>query len=178
VELPAGDLHRPDRAALAAGNAVLAKPAEQTPLIAALAVSLLAPRRRAGDRAAASARRRHRGRDAVRDPRVAGVCLHRLDRNRPAIRRSMADHLAPEAPLIAETGGLNAMMVDSTALPEQAVRDILASSFQSAGQRCSALRCLYLQEDIAAPMLTEMLFGAMEELRWAIPGRSPPTSAR
>jgi RHH-type proline utilization regulon transcriptional repressor/proline dehydrogenase/delta 1-pyrroline-5-carboxylate dehydrogenase len=61
----------------------------------------------------------------------------------------MADHLAPGRPLIAETGGLNAMIVDSTALPEQAVRDIVASAFQSAGQRCSALRCLYVQEDIA-----------------------------
>jgi RHH-type proline utilization regulon transcriptional repressor/proline dehydrogenase/delta 1-pyrroline-5-carboxylate dehydrogenase len=79
------------------------------------------------------------------------------------IRRSMAAHLAPGAPLIAETGGLNAMIVDSTALPEQAVRDIVASAFQSAGQRCSALRCLYLQEDIAAPVI-EMIKGAMEAL--------------
>ncbi len=83
----------------------------------------------------------------------------------------MAAHLAPGAALIAETGGLNAMIVDSTALPEQAVRDVVASSFQSAGQRCSALRCLYVQEDIA-PHFTEMLFGAMEELAlgdpWAL----------
>jgi RHH-type proline utilization regulon transcriptional repressor/proline dehydrogenase/delta 1-pyrroline-5-carboxylate dehydrogenase len=76
--------------------------------------------------------------------------------------------LDPSAPLIAETGGLNAMIVDSTALPEQAVRDILASSFQSAGQRCSALRVLYLQEDVAEPILT-MLIGAMEELRLGDP---------
>jgi RHH-type transcriptional regulator, proline utilization regulon repressor / proline dehydrogenase / delta 1-pyrroline-5-carboxylate dehydrogenase len=69
----------------------------------------------------------------------------------------------PTAPLIAETGGLNAMLVDSTALPEQAVRDILASAFQSAGQRCSALRCLYLQEDVAETV-TDMLFGAMDDL--------------
>ena len=75
----------------------------------------------------------------------------------------MAEHLHPGAPLIAETGGLNAMLVDSTALPEQAVRDILASAFQSAGQRCSALRCLYLQEDVAETV-TEMLFGAMDDL--------------
>nr|ADI20719.1 delta 1-pyrroline-5-carboxylate dehydrogenase [uncultured alpha proteobacterium EF100_94H03] len=75
----------------------------------------------------------------------------------------MAEHLAPAAPLIAETGGLNAMIVDSTALPEQAIGDILASSFQSAGQRCSALRVLYLQDDIAEPFL-EMLYGAMDEL--------------
>ena len=83
----------------------------------------------------------------------------------------MADHLDPSAPLIAETGGLNAMLVDSTALPEQAVRDILASAFQSAGQRCSALRCLYVQKDIA-DTVQEMLFGAMEELAlgdpWAL----------
>jgi len=76
----------------------------------------------------------------------------------------MAETLAPGAPLIAETGGLNAMIVDSTALPEQAVRDVLASAFQSAGQRCSALRCLYVQEDIARD-LTKMLVGAMETLR-------------
>jgi RHH-type proline utilization regulon transcriptional repressor/proline dehydrogenase/delta 1-pyrroline-5-carboxylate dehydrogenase len=75
----------------------------------------------------------------------------------------MAEHLHPGAPLIAETGGLNAMLVDSTALPEQAVRDILSSAFQSAGQRCSALRCLYLQEDVAETV-TEMLFGAMDDL--------------
>ncbi|MBE2277615.1 MAG: bifunctional proline dehydrogenase/L-glutamate gamma-semialdehyde dehydrogenase PutA [Rhodobacteraceae bacterium] len=150
-------------AALAAGNAVLAKPAEQTPLIAALAVSLL---HRAG--VPATALQLLPGDGTVgamlsADPRVAGIAFTGSTETALAIRRSMADNLAPEAVLIAETGGLNAMIVDSTALPEQAVRDILASSFQSAGQRCSALRCLYLQEDIAAPML-EMLFGAMDEL--------------
>ncbi|MEM7683872.1 MAG: aldehyde dehydrogenase family protein, partial [Pseudomonadota bacterium] len=80
------------------------------------------------------------------------------------INRAMAAHLSPTAPLIAETGGLNAMIVDSTALPEQAIRDILASSFQSAGQRCSALRVLYVQEDVAEPFLA-MLKGAMDELQ-------------
>jgi RHH-type proline utilization regulon transcriptional repressor/proline dehydrogenase/delta 1-pyrroline-5-carboxylate dehydrogenase len=80
----------------------------------------------------------------------------------------MAANLAPDATLIAETGGLNAMIVDSTALPEQAVRDIIASAFQSAGQRCSALRCLYVQEDIADSFL-RMLFGAMDELRLGDP---------
>ena len=83
----------------------------------------------------------------------------------------MAAHLAPDAPLIAETGGLNAMIVDSTALPEQAVRDIVASAFQSAGQRCSALRVLYIQREVEERILT-MLFGAMDELRignpWAL----------
>ena len=76
----------------------------------------------------------------------------------------MADVLDPVAPLIAETGGINAMIVDSSALPEQAVRDIVASAFQSAGQRCSALRVLYVQEDVA-DIIEPMLFGAMDALR-------------
>jgi len=94
---------------------------------------------------------------------VNGVCFTGSTATAQAINRSMAEHAAPSAPLIAETGGLNAMIVDSTALPEQAVRDIVASSFQSAGQRCSALRVLYLQKDIAEPFL-KMLYGAMDEL--------------
>jgi RHH-type proline utilization regulon transcriptional repressor/proline dehydrogenase/delta 1-pyrroline-5-carboxylate dehydrogenase len=150
-------------AALAAGNAVLAKPAEQTPLIAALAVDLLlkagvpatALQLLPGDGTVGAA--------LTSDPRVAGVAFTGSTATALKIRAAMADHLAPGAPLIAETGGLNAMLVDSTALPEQAVRDILASAFQSAGQRCSALRCLYVQEDVAETV-TEMLFGAMEEL--------------
>jgi RHH-type proline utilization regulon transcriptional repressor/proline dehydrogenase/delta 1-pyrroline-5-carboxylate dehydrogenase len=150
-------------AALAAGNAVLAKPAEQTPLIAALAVELL---HRAG--VPASALQLLPGDGAVgaaltRDARVKGVAFTGSTETALKIRKSMADNLDPCAPLIAETGGLNAMLVDSTALPEQAVRDILASSFQSAGQRCSALRCLYVQEDVAETV-KEMLFGAMDEL--------------
>ena len=79
------------------------------------------------------------------------------------IKQAMADNCAPGAPLIAETGGLNAMIVDSTALPEQAVADIMQSSFQSAGQRCSALRCLYVQEDVSRRFM-KMLKGAMDEL--------------
>ncbi len=150
-------------AALAAGNAVLAKPAEQTPLIAAISVSLLheagvpktALQLLPGDGSVGAA--------LTRDPRVAGVAFTGSTETAHIIRRSMADHLDPTAPLIAETGGLNAMIVDSTALPEQAVRDVLASAFQSAGQRCSALRCLYLQEDIAETV-QEMLIGAMDEL--------------
>jgi RHH-type proline utilization regulon transcriptional repressor/proline dehydrogenase/delta 1-pyrroline-5-carboxylate dehydrogenase len=150
-------------AALAAGNSVLAKPAEQTPLIAALAVKLL---HEAG--VPASALQLLPGDGAVgaaitRDARVNGVAFTGSTETALLIRRAMADNLDPTAPLIAETGGLNAMMVDSTALPEQAVRDILAASFQSAGQRCSALRCLYVQEDVAET-LQEMLFGAMDEL--------------
>ncbi len=151
-------------AALAAGNAVIAKPAEQTPLIAALAVRLLhqagvpetALQLLPGDGPTVGAA-------LTSDARVAGVAFTGSTDTALAIRRAMAAHLSPDAPLIAETGGLNAMVVDSTALPEQAVRDILASAFQSAGQRCSALRCLYLQEDVAEG-IEEMLFGAMEEL--------------
>jgi RHH-type proline utilization regulon transcriptional repressor/proline dehydrogenase/delta 1-pyrroline-5-carboxylate dehydrogenase len=151
-------------AALAAGNAVLAKPAEQTPLIAAYAVALLhkagvpasALQLLPGDGATVGA-------GLTSDARINGVCFTGSTETAMLIRKAMAKHLTPGAPLIAETGGLNAMIVDSTALPEQAVRDIVASSFQSAGQRCSALRCLYVQEDIAAHF-TDMLFGAMEEL--------------
>ena len=98
------------------------------------------------------------------DTRIAGICFTGSTATAKRIDRNMAEYLAPQAPLIAETGGLNAMIVDSTALPEQVVRDVLASAFQSAGQRCSALRMLYLQEDIADKVL-EMLFGAMDELR-------------
>ncbi|PZO64255.1 MAG: bifunctional proline dehydrogenase/L-glutamate gamma-semialdehyde dehydrogenase [Paracoccus denitrificans] len=151
-------------AALAAGNAVLAKPAEQTPLIAHLAVDLMM---RAGVPAAALQLLPGDGATVgaalTADPRVDGVVFTGGTDTALAIRRSMADNLSPTAPLIAETGGLNAMIVDSTALPEQAVRDIVASGFQSAGQRCSALRCLYLQEDVADTVLT-MLTGAMDEL--------------
>ncbi|MDE3238406.1 MAG: bifunctional proline dehydrogenase/L-glutamate gamma-semialdehyde dehydrogenase PutA [Paracoccaceae bacterium] len=151
-------------AALAAGNAVIAKPAEQTPLIAALAVRLLhqagVPENvlqfLPGDGAVVGAA-------LTADPRIAGVAFTGSTETAQAIRRAMATKGNATAPLIAETGGLNAMIVDSTALPEQAVRDILASAFQSAGQRCSALRCLYVQEDVAETV-QEMLFGAMEEL--------------
>ena len=80
------------------------------------------------------------------------------------IRKTMAAHCAAGTPLIAETGGLNAMIVDSTALPEHAVRDIVNGAFRSAGQRCSALRCLYVQEDISEKLI-KMLKGAMNELR-------------
>ncbi len=150
-------------AALAAGNAVLAKPAPQTPLIATLAVDLLhkagvpptALQLLPGDGEVGAA--------LVSDPRVNGVAFTGSTETALKIRRAMAEHLDPAAPLIAETGGLNAMLVDSTALPEQAVRDILASAFQSAGQRCSALRCLYVQEDVA-DTVQDMLFGAMDEL--------------
>ena len=158
--------------ALAAGNAVVAKPAEQTPLIAARAILLMheagIPREvlqlLPGDGATVGAA-------LVADPRIDGVCFTGSTETARLIDRTMAAHLAPDAPLIAETGGLNAMIVDSTALPEQAVRDIVASAFQSAGQRCSALRVLYLQREVEERILT-MLFGAMDALRigdpWAL----------
>jgi RHH-type proline utilization regulon transcriptional repressor/proline dehydrogenase/delta 1-pyrroline-5-carboxylate dehydrogenase len=158
-------------AALAAGNAVLAKPAEQTPLIAHLAVSLL---HEAGVPRAALQLLPGDGRVGAAltcDPRVNGVAFTGSTETARAIRAAMAAHLAPGTPFIAETGGLNAMIVDSTALPEQAVQAIVESAFQSAGQRCSALRCLYLQDDIADGVL-RMLTGAMDALSvgdpWAL----------
>jgi RHH-type proline utilization regulon transcriptional repressor/proline dehydrogenase/delta 1-pyrroline-5-carboxylate dehydrogenase len=159
-------------AALATGNAVIAKPAEQTPLIAARAVALL-------HEAGIPADVLHLlpgdgpsvGAPLTADPRIAGVCFTGSTDVARLIERQLAQTAAPDAMLIAETGGLNAMIVDSTALPEQAVRDILASAFQSAGQRCSALRILYVQKDVEAKM-TEMLTGAMKSLvvgdPWAI----------
>jgi RHH-type proline utilization regulon transcriptional repressor/proline dehydrogenase/delta 1-pyrroline-5-carboxylate dehydrogenase len=156
-------------AALAAGNAVISKPAEQTPLIAARAVALM---HEAGVPAAAlqllPGDGPTVGAPLTSDPRVAGVCFTGSTEVAQIINRAMAGKLDPRAPLIAETGGLNAMIVDSTALPEQAVRDIIASSFQSAGQRCSALRMLYVQKDIADRLL-KMLHGAMDELKLGDP---------
>ncbi|WP_017669895.1 bifunctional proline dehydrogenase/L-glutamate gamma-semialdehyde dehydrogenase PutA [Blastomonas sp. AAP53] len=151
-------------AALAAGNAVLAKPAEQTPLIAHLATRLL---HEAGVPAHTlqllPGPGKVIGSALTSDAAIAGTCFTGSTATAQAINRAMAEHCAPDAMLIAETGGLNAMIVDSTALPEQAVRDIVASAFQSAGQRCSALRLLYVQRDIA-DSLKEMLFGAMDAL--------------
>lgn len=156
-------------AALAAGNGVIAKPAEATPLIAHRAVELMhdagVPR---GALQLLPGTGSTVGAVITSDPRVGGVCFTGSTATAQTINRAMAGNLAPSAPLIAETGGINAMIVDSTALPEQAVRDIIVSSFRSAGQRCSALRVLYLQEDIAEPFL-DMLFGAMDELAVADP---------
>ncbi|RZV42615.1 MAG: bifunctional proline dehydrogenase/L-glutamate gamma-semialdehyde dehydrogenase PutA [Acidimicrobiales bacterium] len=151
-------------AALAAGNGVLAKPADPTPIIATLAVQLLhkagVPKKSLQLLPGAGS---VVGAKLSSDPRINGLCFTGSTWTAQTINRAMAKSCAPDAPLIAETGGLNAMVVDSTALPEQAVRDILISAFQSAGQRCSALRVLYLQEDIAKPF-QKMLFGAMDEL--------------
>ena len=150
-------------AALAAGNTVLAKPAEQTPLITALAARLcheagipddvlqLIP----GDGAV--------GALLTARPEVAGVAFTGSTETARAINRALAQRDGPIATLIAETGGQNAMIVDSSALPEQVTRDVVASAFQSAGQRCSALRVLYLQDDVYDAML-DMIRGAFDAL--------------
>ena len=151
-------------AALAAGNGVLAKPADPTPIIASIGVRLM-----------------HKagvpenvlqllpgpgpvvGTKITSDPRINGVCFTGSTAVAQTINRAMSGTIEPDATFIAETGGLNAMIVDSTALPEQAIKDIVVSAFQSAGQRCSALRVLYLQKDIAEEFL-EMLYGALDQL--------------
>ena len=152
-------------AALAAGNGVLAKPAETTPIIADFAVSLLHKAGVPDDvLQLIPGTGAEIGGALTSDPRIDGVCFTGSTATAQRINRAMSQNLAPHATLIAETGGLNAMIVDSTALPEQAVGDILASAFQSAGQRCSALRVLYLQEDISETFV-KMLCGAMDELQ-------------
>ena len=158
-------------AALAAGNGVLAKPAEATSITAFLAVKLFhaagVPRACLQLLPGAGA---EVGGTLSSHKDIAGVCFTGSLPTATAINRNMAQHLSPDAPLIAETGGINAMIVDSSALIEQAVTDIIASAFQSAGQRCSALRVLYVQEDIATPLL-RMLEGAMDELSVGDPWR-------
>ncbi|HEY2032844.1 MAG TPA: bifunctional proline dehydrogenase/L-glutamate gamma-semialdehyde dehydrogenase PutA [Rhizomicrobium sp.] len=155
--------------ALAAGCTVLAKPAEQTPLIAAAAVKLL-------HQAGVPVDVLHLlpgdgpriGNALFSDPRLAGVAFTGSTDAANAINRALAARSGPIATLIAETGGQNAMIVDSTALPEQVCRDVLSSAFDSAGQRCSALRVLYLQEDVADKML-DLILGAMDELKLGDP---------
>jgi RHH-type proline utilization regulon transcriptional repressor/proline dehydrogenase/delta 1-pyrroline-5-carboxylate dehydrogenase len=150
-------------AALAAGNAVAAKPAEQTPLIAARAVALL---REAGLPRSVLALLPGDGtvgQALANDPRIAGVAFTGGTETAQTIARSLAARPGPIVPLIAETGGINAMIVDSSALPEQVVTDVLTSAFGSAGQRCSALRLLCVQDDIADRLL-RMLRGAAETL--------------
>ena len=150
-------------AALAAGNAVAAKPAEQTPLIAAQAVRVL---HEAGVPTNALALLPGPGETIgarlVADPRIAGVAFTGSTAVASLIAQALAAR-TPIVPLIAETGGQNAMIVDSSALAEQVVADAVQSAFDSAGQRCSALRLLCLQEDIA-PRVLELLAGAMDEL--------------
>jgi RHH-type proline utilization regulon transcriptional repressor/proline dehydrogenase/delta 1-pyrroline-5-carboxylate dehydrogenase len=160
-------------AALVAGNTVVAKPAEQTPLIAALAVSLLhkagvpqsALHLLPGDGTIGAA--------LVADARIAGVAFTGSTTVARAIHRALAAKDGPIVPLIAETGGINPMIVDATALLEQVTDDVVTSAFRSAGQRCSALRLLCVQEDIA-DRLIDMIAGAAAELRLGDP-RDPAT---
>jgi len=148
---------------LAAGNTVLAKPAEQTPLIAGYAINLFHQAGFPGDVVQFVPGDGRVGALLTADPRVAGVAFTGSTETARAINRSLAGRDGPLAQLVAETGGQNAMIVDSSALPEQVTRDVVASAFQSAGQRCSALRVLYLQDDVADAML-EMILGAFEAL--------------
>ncbi len=156
-------------AALAAGNAVIAKPAEQTPIIAAEAVKILHEagvpgeilHMLPGDGARIGAA-------LVADGRISGVAFTGSTDTAKIINRTLANRDGAIVPLIAETGGQNVMIVDSTALPEQVVDDVISSAFQSAGQRCSALRVLYLQEDVADKII-EMLKGAVSCLNMGDP---------
>ncbi len=154
----------PVAAALAAGNAVMAKPAEQTPLIGAKAIELM---HAAGIPRAIVQLMPGDGRVGATlciHPLTAGVAFTGSTDTARLIARSLAERPdGPIIPLVAETGGQNAMIVDSSALPEQVTRDVVASSFQSAGQRCSALRVLYIQDDVADSMI-KMIAGAMDEL--------------
>ena len=151
-------------AALAAGNTVVAKPASQTPEIAAYAVGLAHAAGIPEDALILAAGHRNMGQKLMEDKRIAGVAFTGSTATAKTIVRTLnADDDRPIIPLIAETGGINAMIVDSTALPEQVVQDVVTSAFRSAGQRCSALRLLVLQEDVADRTL-EMLMGAMDSL--------------
>jgi len=161
-------------AALAAGNVVLAKPAEQTPLIAFRAVQLFhdagVP---AGSLQLLPGRGETVGAALTNDTRVKGVIFTGSTEVAQLINRTLAKRAVLEGcdiPLIAETGGQNALIVDSSALPEQVVQDVVSSAFDSAGQRCSALRVLFLQDDIADKTI-RMLKGAMQELRVGVPDR-------
>ena len=153
----------PVAAALAAGNAAIAKPAEQTPLIGALAVELMHSAGMPRDVVQVLPGDGSVGAALVAHPLISGVAFTGSTDTARAINRALANRDGPIIPFIAETGGQNAMIVDSSALPEQVTRDVVASSFQSAGQRCSALRVLFLQDEVADGMLA-MIKGAMEAL--------------
>ncbi|MDN3640579.1 bifunctional proline dehydrogenase/L-glutamate gamma-semialdehyde dehydrogenase PutA [Simiduia curdlanivorans] len=156
-------------AALVAGNCVIAKPAEQTPLVAAFTVNLMhqagVPKEvlqlLIGDGAAI-------GKHLLSDPRIAGVAFTGSTETARIINLQLAQKPGPIVPFIAETGGMNAMIACSSALPEQLVDDVVTSAFLSAGQRCSALRVLFLQNDIADRTI-ELLKGACDELRLGNP---------
>jgi RHH-type proline utilization regulon transcriptional repressor/proline dehydrogenase/delta 1-pyrroline-5-carboxylate dehydrogenase len=149
--------------ALSAGNAVLAKPAEQTPIIAHFAVNLLyeagVPK---STLQLLLGRGETVGKKLVSNVNIAGVCFTGSTSTARSINKNIANCLSPDALFIAETGGINAMMIDSTALLEHAVKDVITSAFHSAGQRCSALRVLYVQEDIEQKF-TNMLMAAIKE---------------
>ena len=156
-------------AALMAGNTVIAKPAEQTPLIAAEAIRLL---HEAGIPPSALHLARGDGRIGAAltaQPDIAGVVFTGSTEVARSINRTLAAKDGPIVPLIAETGGINAMIVDATALPEQVADDVVTSAFRSAGQRCSALRLLCVQDDVADRMI-EMIAGAARELKIGDPG--------
>ncbi|HKX91322.1 MAG TPA: bifunctional proline dehydrogenase/L-glutamate gamma-semialdehyde dehydrogenase PutA [Sphingomicrobium sp.] len=152
-------------APLAAGNCVIAKPAGQTPLIGALAVELM---HRAGIPAdviqLAPGSGRVVGGALTAHPLLRGVVFTGSTETAHSINRTLAERDGPIIPFVAETGGQNAMIVDSSALPEQVTRDVISSAFQSAGQRCSALRVLFVQDDVADAMI-EMVAGAMQALK-------------
>ncbi len=160
-------------AALVAGNTVLAKPAEETPLIAAQAVSILHEAGIPAEALQFLPGEGEIGAVLVAAPQICGVVFTGSTEVAKLIQAQLAERRLTDGapiPLIAETGGQNAMLVDSSALPEQVVRDVLASAFDSAGQRCSALRILCLQEDIADDIIA-MLRGAMAELRVGNPAQ-------
>ena len=151
-------------AALAAGNSVIAKPAEQTPLVAAEMVRLLHASGIPGDVLHLLTGGGSRiGPTITGDPRIAGVAFTGSTETARLINRTLAASEGPLPVLIAETGGQNAMLVDSSALPEQVVNDAVTSAFNAAGQRCSALRVLFVQEEIA-PRVLELLAGVMDTL--------------
>jgi len=151
-------------AAIATGNTVLAKPAEQTSLIALRAIELMhsvgLPEHVVQPIVAKGP---EVGSTLLPDERIQAVMFTGSTQTGTLISKILAERGGEQIPLIAETGGQNCMIVDSTALPEQVVDDVISSGFQSAGQRCSALRVLFLQEDIA-DLVTDMLIGAMQEL--------------
>lgn len=158
-------------AAIATGNTVIAKPAEQTSLIALRTLELmLSVGLPAGVVSVVIARGSQVGRVIIPDPRIQTVMFTGSTETGTVISQTLAERGGDQVPLIAETGGQNCMIVDSTALPEQVVDDVISSGFQSAGQRCSALRVLFLQEDIADQVIT-MLKGALAELHIGDPAQ-------
>jgi RHH-type proline utilization regulon transcriptional repressor/proline dehydrogenase/delta 1-pyrroline-5-carboxylate dehydrogenase len=157
-------------APLAAGNAVIAKPAGQTPLVGALAIQLMHQAGIPKDVVQlAPGSGRVVGGTLTAHPLLSGVVFTGSTETARTINRTLAERDGPIIPFVAETGGQNAMIVDSSALPEQVTRDVISSAFQSAGQRCSALRVLFVQEDVADGMI-KMIKGAMEALTVGDPG--------